>query len=168
MEIAHRTARFRAGFTLVEVLVTLAVIALAFGLITINMGHDASARLRTESERLRGALEHASALAQWRRADLIFEAAADGYRFLHPVAEGGWEAETDELLAPHPLPAELHVTAIGPAGGAITPRVRLRASGRNDPYTLVLESPAGRRLVRADPLNRVRVSIADSVATTTP
>jgi general secretion pathway protein H len=157
--------RVRRGFTLVEVLVTLAVIGLGLGLITLTLGHDSAAQLRTESDRLRSAIEHASAVAQWRRTDLAFEAVADGYRFLHPLADGRWEVETDELLSPHVLPSESRITAIGPAGGVVTPAFRLRASGRNDPFTLVLEAPAGRWLIDADPLNRVHARLDAATAT---
>jgi general secretion pathway protein H len=159
-----RHLRAGRGFTLVEVLVTLAVIGLGLGLITLTLGHDSAAQLRTESDRLRSAIEHAGAVAQWRRTDLAFEAVADGYRFLHPAADGHWEVEADELLSPHLLPPESRISAIGPAGGAVTPAFRLRASGRNDPFTLVLEAPAGRWLIAADPLNRVHARL-DATAT---
>jgi type II secretion system protein H len=162
--ITRQPLRVRRGFTLVEVLVTLAVIGLGLGLITLTLGHDSAAQLRTESDRLRSAIEHAGAVAQWRRTDLAFEAVADGYRFLHPAADGRWEVETDELLSPHVLPPESRVSAIGPAGGAVTAAFRLRASGRNDPFTLVLEAPAGRWLIAADPLNRVHARLDAATA----
>lgn len=166
MAITPQPPRVRRGFTLVEVLVTLAVIGLGLGLVTLTLGHDSAAQLRTESDRLRSAIEHAGAVAQWRRSDLAFEAVVDGYRFLRPSADGRWEVETDELLSPHVLPPESRISAIGPAGGAVTPAFRLRASGRNDPFTLVLEAPAGRWLIAADPLNRVhaRLDAATAVA----
>ena len=91
MAITPGGLRLGKGFTLVEVLVTLAVIGLGLGLISLTLGHDSATQLRTESDRLRTALEHAGSLAQWRRSDLAFEAVADGYRFLHPAADGRWE-----------------------------------------------------------------------------
>lgn len=143
------------GFTLVEVLVTLAVIAVAIGLVTLTLGPDPAAQMRHEADRLRGALEHAAQVAQWRRADVLWQADNGGYRFLRPAADGKWEEETDEILAAHRLPAGAQLRAIGPAGDAIAPLARLRASGRNDPYTVVLASPASSWTIRADPLNRV-------------
>ena len=156
---ATGTRRGGTGFTLVEVLVTLVVIGLAIGLVTLTIGADPAAQLRQETDRLRSALEHAAQVAQWRRADLVWQVDGQLYRFLRPAADGTWESESDEILAPHPLPADIRIRASGPAGGAIAPLVRLRASGRNDPYTLVLDSPAASWTIRADPLNRVFAAI---------
>lgn len=163
MAIARRattgTRRAGTGFTLVEVLVTLVVIGIAIGLVTLTFGPDPAAQLRQETDRLRSALEHAAQVAQWRRIDLVWQLDGQAYRFLRPAADGSWEAESDEVLAPRLLPADIRIRAIGPAGGAIAPLVRLRASGRNDPYTLVLDSPAASWTVRADPLNRAFAAI---------
>jgi len=60
------------------------------------------------------------------------------------------------VLAPHRWTSALTLTAVGPAGGVMAPQIALRASGRNDPYALVLDSPGGKWTIRADPLNRVR------------
>jgi prepilin-type N-terminal cleavage/methylation domain-containing protein len=93
------------GFTLVEILVTLAVIAIAIGAISLTFGHDGAAQMRQESDRLRSALEHAAQLAQWRRTDLVWQADDAGYRFLRPG--GLWQVveEGDEILPPTGLPA---------------------------------------------------------------
>jgi general secretion pathway protein H len=154
-----RIGRESGGFTLVEVLVTLVVIGIAIGLASLTFGHDPAAQLRREADRLRSALEHAAQIAQWRRDDIVWQADGTTYRFLRPGTDGSWAPESEESLVPHTLPAEVRIRAIGPAGDPIAPFVRLRASGRNDPYTLVLESPAASWTVRADPLNRVFAAI---------
>ena len=146
------------GFTLVEILVVLIVIGLGAGLITLGMGHDSAAALRQESERLRSALEHAAQMAQWRRSPLVWEADAGGYRFLSPTPDGLWQEETDDTLSHHAFPADMHLRATGPAGDAAPLRLLLRASGRNDPYTLVVESPSGSWTLLGDPLNRVHAA----------
>jgi general secretion pathway protein H len=158
--IAQRTPQSGRGFTLIEVLVTLVVIGIAIALVSLTYGHDSAAEIRHEADRLRSALEHATEVAQWRRVPIVWQADGPTYRFLHQVADGRWEAETDEVLAAHALPAGVRLSAIGPAGSAIAPLVTLRASGRNDPYTLLLESTAGSWVVRADPLNRVALAPA--------
>lgn len=144
------------GFTLVEMLVVAIVLGVAAALVTLGMGHDGAAGVRQESERLRSALEHAAQLAQWRRAPLLWEADAAGYRFLSANADGGWQDETDETLTRHALPDAMRLRATGPAGDDAPLRLLLRASGRNDPYALSVESAAGRWTVTGDPLNRVR------------
>lgn len=146
------------GFTLVEVLVVLIVIGLGAGLITLSMGHDGAAMLRQESERLRSALEHGAQMAQWRRTALVWEADADSYRFMSAAADGGLQDETDATLSRHALPAQMHLRATGPTGDAAPLHLVLRASGRNDPYALIVESPAGSWTLRGDPLNRVRAA----------
>ena len=153
-----RAGRSAKGFTLVEMLVVVIVLALSAALITLGMGHDGAAGLRQESDRLRSALEHAAQLAQWRRAPLLWEGDAAGYRFLSGNAEGQWQDETDDTLKRHALPEAMRLRATGPAGDEAPLRLLMRASGRNDPYALIVESSAGRWTVTGDPLNRVRAA----------
>lgn len=151
------------GFTLVEVLVVMVVIGLGAGLLTLGMGHDSAATLRQETERLRSALEHGAQLAQWRRVALVWEADASSYRFLSPAADGQWQEEVEDILARHTFPSDMHLRATGPTGDPATAHLLLRASGRNDPYAVILESSAGSWTIQGDPLNRVRA--APTVAT---
>ena len=150
------------GFTLVEILVVLVVVGIGLGLITLSMGHDSAAALRNETERLRSALEHASQLAQWRRTPLLWEADASGYRFSTLAPDGTLVQEADETLAWHPLPGDVRMRVTDAAGVSAPLRLLFRASGRNDPYTVAVESGAGAGawMVAGDPLNRVRAAPA--------
>ena len=63
------------------------------------------------------------------------------------------------------LPAGITVLPVAYAGAPVPSDVILpfRASGRNEPYALVVASPAWSLEVAADPLNRVHIAaIADS------
>jgi len=147
--------RLHRGFTLLEMLVVLIVVGIGASVVALQLGHDSGAVLRQESERLRTALEYAAQLAQWRREPLVWEADAQGYRFLRPGAKGEWREEVDHELLPHALPDTMRLRTTGPSGLPIPLRVLFRASGRNDPYAVIVDTDRGTWIIRADPLNRV-------------
>jgi general secretion pathway protein H len=154
-------ARSRAGYTLIEVLVVIAVIAIAAGLVVVNLEGDDRKSVEREAARLAGALENAAALAQWRSETLGFSADGGGYRFWRRGPDNRWTALRDEeALAQRTLPAQWSVSSISYAGAPVAANVIVpfRPSGRNEPYALALSSPAWTFLVAGDPLNRVQVA----------
>ena len=148
------------GFTLIEILVVLMVLGIGLGVIALSSGHDSTAILRHESERLRSALEHAAQLAQWRRSTLLWQADATGYRFSTLAADGAVIEESEPTLAWHPLPAGVRMRVTDASGISVPLRLVLRASGRNDPYAIAIESGSGAWMIAGDPLNRVRAAPA--------
>lgn len=154
-------AAIRSGFTLIEMLVVVLVIGLASGIVIVNLGGDDRRATEREATRLASALEHAAALAQWQGETLGVSAEGNAYRFWRRGAEGRWTAvRDDDVLAPRALPPALQVTPASYAGapvaaGAVLP---FRPSGRNEPYALLLASPAWSLVVAGDPLNRVHVA----------
>jgi general secretion pathway protein H len=153
--------RAHAGYTLVEVLVVIAVIAIAAGFVAVNLDGDDKKSVEREAARLAGALEHAAALAQWRSETLGFSADGPGYRFWRRGADNRWTAVRDEdVLAPRTLPAQWSVASLSYAGAPVAADVIVpfRPSGRNEPYALALSSPAWTFVVAGDPLNRVQVA----------
>jgi general secretion pathway protein H len=150
-----------SGFTLIEVLIAIAVIAIASALIVVSVGSDDRRSTEREALRLAGALEHAAALAQWRRETLGVSAQAQGYRFWHRGADGRWSPlQDDDVLAPRMLPGNLTLGAASYAGAPVAPDSILpfRPSGRNEPYALTLASRAWSLVILGDPLNRVQVA----------
>jgi general secretion pathway protein H len=163
---ATRTRPRPGGFTLVEVLVVIVIIGVVAGLALLGVGGDERQTTEREAKRLAGALEHAAALAQWRAETLGVSAEGAGYRFWRRGADDRWSAlADDDVLAPRALPAGITVQPVVFAGAPVPANmiVPFRASGRNEPYALVVASSAWSLEVAADPLNRVRVAAtADS------
>ncbi len=167
---SRRRARLRAcseirrdGFTLIEILVVLVVLAVGAGLVFANIGTDERGVAEREARRLAGALEHAAALAQWQNETLGVSAEGGAYRFWRRGGDGRWTLFSgDDVLAMRTLPSGFAVT---PSVYAGTPAPRdailpFRASGRNEPYSLVLGSPQWTIIVSADPMNRVAFAAA--------
>lgn len=161
----------RAGFTLLEILVVIVIIALGSGLVVATLGQDERGTLDRESRRFAGALEYAAQRAQMRQETLGVSATSvpppSQWRFWIRAGDGRWHALSgDPLLAPHVLPAPLVVRPLQFGGRALRSDaiVPLRASGRNEPYAFDLRGEAFETIVGADPLNRVSVSGPRAVA----
>lgn len=150
-----------SGFTLVEVLVVVVLLSIASGLALVNLGGDDRRSVEREAARLAGALEHAAALAQWRSETLGVSADGAGYRFWRRSDDNRWSALTDDdVLRPRALPATFSVAPATYAGAPVAADAILpfRPSGRNEPYALLLATPAWSMVVTGDPLNRVQVA----------
>ena len=153
------TAGPHAGFTLVELLVVIVILATAATLVVVNVGGSDASSLAREAKRLAGTLEHVRAAAQWRSETLGVSADGNGYRFWRRGAEDRWSAlDGDDVLAPRVLPRGMALAAQSYAGAPVAADAILpfRASGRNEPYTLTLDSLAGRVVVTGDPTGNVR------------
>ena len=150
--------RAMRGFTLIEVLVVVVIIAIASGVVIANLGGDDRSRTEREVKRLAGALEHAAALAQWTGETLGVSADGAAYRFWRRRSDDRWIAlDDDAVLAPWVLPADFTITPASYAGApvAVDAVLPFRPSGRNEPYALLLANSAWSVLIAGDPLNRV-------------
>ena len=153
-----------AGFTLVEILVVIVILALAAGVAAVAWDGNDRDRATREARRFAGALEHAAARAQVRAETLGASAEGSGWRFWRRDPDrGGWQPiGDDDVLAAHALPAEMRVTPLAYGGQAIDADAiaPLRPTGRNEPYSFVLQSRDARIVLAADPLNRIAVTAA--------
>ena len=148
------------GFTLLEVLVVVAILALAAGIGYAMLEGDDRGALEREARRFAGALEYAALRAQVRHETLGVSAHGGHWRFWLRGGRGAWVAVSgDDALAARRLPPAVSVAALAYAGRAIDADtvVPLKASGRNEPYAFVLRSGAFEATVSADPINRVAV-----------
>jgi general secretion pathway protein H len=91
------------GFTLIEILVVVAIIAITRVWPRLAFDTDDRGIVAREAKRFAGALEHASARAQWRGETLGVSADGDGWRFWQRPAElNRWQplAKDDARRAP--------------------------------------------------------------------
>jgi general secretion pathway protein H len=155
---ARATAR---GFTLIEILVVVAILAIGAGVAAIALSRDDGAALDRETRRFAGAVEYAADRAKVRRETLGVSAEGDAWRFWRRAPDGRWSALSDDpALAPRALPAPLRALALSYAGAPVAPDaiVPLRATGRNEPFAFVFANERMQAVVGADPLSRVSVS----------
>lgn len=166
---ASRRARRRratvAGFTLVEILVVLVIVAIGAGAAAIAYDGNDRDRATREARRFAGALEHAAMRAQVRAETLGASAEGEGWRFWRRDPDSGrWvPVADDDVLAARRLPNAMTVVPLTYAGQALdaTAIVPLRATGRNEPYTFLLQGRDARIVLAADPLNRIALTNAD-------
>jgi general secretion pathway protein H len=149
------------GFTLVEILVVVAILGLAAAIGYATLEGDDRGTLEREARRFAGALEYAALRAQLRHETLGVSAQGDRWRFWRRGDDGRWSALSgDDALAARTLPAPVTAMAAAYAGRAIAPDevVPLRATGRNEPFAFVLQAGSFAATVAADPLNRVAIA----------
>lgn len=156
-----RRRRGPSGFTLIEILVVLAIIAIAAGVAVVVFDGNDHDRAVREARRFAGALEHAAARAQVRAETLGVSADGAVWRFWRRDDNGRWQPiGEDDVLGAHTLPEALRLAATSYGGRPIEGNVilPLRPTGRNEPFTFELAARGGETLVlAADPLNRVSV-----------
>lgn len=149
------------GFTLIEILVVVAVFAIAAGLAVVSLDRDERGMVARESRRLAGAIEYAAARAQMRSETLGISAQGHQWRFWVRGRDARWmPLADDEALAPRAMPAPLTARAVSYAGRSLDDEaiVPLRPSGRNEPFAFAIGTPALQAVLASDPLNRVTIT----------
>jgi len=150
------------GFTLIEMLVALLILAIAVGGASLALRPDSSRQLEVEVERLALLLAQAREESELGGLALGWVAGESGYAFQRrELTESGpvWRAlGGDELFRPRTLPAGMHIRAVMAQDRPLTPGERLDL-GPFGPRAVVIELAVG-------PLRaRVEGSGADFVAT---
>lgn len=117
-----RSRRQALGFTLLELLVVIAMLAILAVGVSLSLRGNANAALSLEAERLRGLLELARDESQVAGVTIEWQATPGGYRFARGAiaAETGFpEPALDERLRLRDLPAPLVLSRVEVAGKSL-------------------------------------------------
>lgn len=163
------SARLRAqlGFTLIEILVVMAIVGIVVALAAVRFGMSDVDTLQREAERLSLLLETARDEAIGLGQPIGFSAQAGTYRFWQQDAQGAWQAlDKNEALRVRELPTPVQLEDIRVNLAPLPPdaRVVFSPSGVNAPFSLLLRAGQDKRLLSADPLGRLVVSDPVAVA----
>lgn len=141
----------RSGFTLVEVMLVMAMLALVAGAVMLALPSQTSV-VRHESEMLAARLKAAATAAIL--GNRTIEAVIDqrGYSFAQRAA-GGWQPVRQSALSGHEWPEDVRVLA-GEAGSL---RVRFDSVGTSTAARVLLVQDAARMMVSIDDAGQVRV-----------
>jgi general secretion pathway protein H len=145
------------GFTLIEVLVVLAILGIVVAAAGLSVRGLAGPSVARETERLRLTLERLAERAQVSGQPLALQLLPGGYRVLHLDAGGHWQpAEGAAEFAERSLPAGFAWRALRTDRGEERPEQLLFAA-RSPRYRLRLATPDGDVVLRGASTGSVEV-----------
>jgi general secretion pathway protein H len=159
----HRRSEER-GFTLVEILVVCAIVAILLGLAIVGLGASDSRRLAGAAEDLSRRLEAARDEAVIRGQRLAFSSDGQAYQFWFSDGERNeWIAlPSSDVIGARQLPQGIALAAMRINGLArpLGERIVFSISGISEPFALTLSCANSRVDIRADALGRIETSDA--------
>jgi general secretion pathway protein H len=139
--------RSEEGFSLIEMMVTLAVMALVAGYVVINVS-TSSPSLAAETDRFSASLSAARDLALIENRVVTVEISTDGYRTLRRSLRGA-----EEVV---PLTPWNDGTSVAPANGRLPLLVTFDPIGLADPASLVLNRNGRTQALTINPAGEIR------------
>ncbi len=159
-----RRARARdasKGFTLVEMLVVLAMMGIFLGLVSTAVRPGAQDQLRLEAERLAQLLDLAAEESRITGKSLAWTSDGPGYRFWRLGTDDEWSPlrDSDELRA-RILPEGMLVGALRTeaAGAPAQRRLEFSPGGQFLAYSIALSYAAGNYTISSSPVGELRVA----------
>ena len=145
------------GFTLIEMLVVLAILGILSVFVALSTTPDPRREAAAEAEKLGLLLEAALQEAQWGGRAIAWTADTKGYRFLQAESERRWQPITDdELFRPRLLPGGMGISGIEVEGQTLPPEALLIFSSADVPlFRITLSAPQGTLVLRSLPSGKV-------------
>lgn len=146
------------GYTLIEMLAVIAIIAIVAGGAMLTVSGGASRQLRQEAERLDQTLQMAADEAVFQGTEMGAYFTTSGYGFLrYDTTAQGWRELDGNAFGAHLLPAELRLALTlgrtplelpsGATHGAAHPAVLFLSSGETTAFSLSLSSRGDNRRI---------------------
>ena len=104
------TTAMERGFTLVEMLVVLAIMGLLVGLVSVSAQPDGRALLRLEADRMAQLMDLAATESRLSGKAIAWTADGPAYRFWQFSEDMGWKAVADDVLRPRTLPQGMTIS----------------------------------------------------------
>ncbi len=138
----------KSGFTLLELLVVLVVIAIGTALVSAKLLPDDQRLLDQEAERLAQILTIAQEEAEIKATNITFRASASGFVFTRPNDEGVMQIIKDDFLSPKNW-QQTDIQLTVQTQGAFSSELILKSEPSAEPCALELrKGTASRWLVR--------------------
>lgn len=148
------------GFTLLELLVALAIASIMLGIVTLNLMPTAQSKLRDESKRLAFLMENGALASQAGGQPLAWSGTGNSYRFWKRTKEGEWvRIEQDKLLRPRTLPEAVFIDTVTFDGRRIEPGALVMLSPELAARTFRIDLKSGGHFatVNGDGLGKIHV-----------
>jgi general secretion pathway protein H len=151
------------GFTLIEVLVVLAILGVLSTFVALSTAPDPRRGAAADAQRLGLLLESALQEAQWGGRAIAGSADAKSYRFWQADSDRRWQPITDnDLFRPRLLAEGMGVSGIEVEGQPLPAGALLVFSPAATPlFRIALSAPQGTLVLRSLPSGKVDLLQAD-------
>lgn len=135
-----------SGFTLIEIMVVLLIVAITIGMISVNLSRSDNNRVQEEADRIVILLQSAREEAILQGQVFVVQFGNDAYHFLRLNEKGKLEKiETDDILSPRVLPDGVTLSFTMDGAEADTEAgLILDPSGSFNPFVLTLRAGEAR------------------------
>lgn len=140
------------GFTLIEVLIVVAIVGVVGSIIALSSRSAPSRLLEAEADRLIQLLSMARDEAELSGQPLALTFSTEGYVFQKRDRRGRWHPFSDDLLRPRQWPFQVAGLRLEP--GSPGNKLYFEPAGRMLPFTLSIETAEQRVAISGDALGR--------------